>query len=137
MGMSEALAKERKRNIDDGTEAYLVGKMNEDMKEDRKMVAPLLLHRTSSATTVQKAKNARGRKLVGMEEIERVWRNTDGEIRKNEKEGKVSPFIGPRKIKSRSLDYVQYELTTRGLETRLIVGIKTLFKNPNQQSRSG
>ena len=43
-------------NIDDGIEAYLVGKMNEDVKEDRKIVAPLLLHRMSFATTVQKAK---------------------------------------------------------------------------------
>ena len=38
MGKSEAFAKERKKNIDDGTEAYLVGKMDEDVKEDRKMV---------------------------------------------------------------------------------------------------
>ena len=60
MGMFEAFTKERKRSIDDGTKAYLVGKMNEDMKEDRKMVAPPLIRRTSSATTVQKAKNAKG-----------------------------------------------------------------------------
>ena len=60
MGMSEAFAKERKRNIDDGTKAYLVGKMNEDVKKDRKMVAPLLLHHSSSATTARKAKNVRG-----------------------------------------------------------------------------
>ena len=60
MGMSEAFTKERKRNIDDGTEAYLVGKMNEDVKKDRKMVALLLLHHSSSATTARKAKNVRG-----------------------------------------------------------------------------
>ena len=111
--------------------------MNEDEKEDRKMVAPLLLHRTSFATIVQKAKSAKGRKLIGTEEKERVWMNIDGEMRKNEKEGKVSPFIGPRKIKYRPLDYVQYESMARGSETRSTVRIKSLFKNPNQQSRSG
>ena len=106
MGMFEAFTKERKRNIDDGPEAYLVGEMNEDMKEDRKMVAPLLLRRTSSATTVQKAKRAKGGKLVGTEEKERIWRNIDSEMQKSVKEGKISPFISPWKIKSRPLDYV-------------------------------
>ena len=92
------------------------------------MVALLLLHRTSSATTVQKAKNAKGRKLVGTEEKEKVRRNTDGKMQKNEKDEKVSPFIGPRKIKSRPLDYVQYKSTARGSKTRLTVGIKSLSK---------
>ena len=69
--MFEASAKERKRNIDDETEANLVGKMNEDVKENRKVVAPLLLCRTSSATIVQKAKNAKGRKLVGRRSTEK------------------------------------------------------------------
>ena len=31
MGMFEAFAKERKRNIGDGTEAYLVGRRDEDL----------------------------------------------------------------------------------------------------------
>ena len=98
------------------------------------MVAPLLLRFTFFATIVQKVKNARGRKLVGTKEKERVWRNIDGEMQKNGEEGKVSHFTGPRKIKSRPLDYVQYESTARGSETRSTVGIKSFFKNPNQQS---
>ena len=57
-------------------------------------------------------------------------------MQKSVKEGKISPFIGPRKIKSRSLDYVQYESMARGSKTRLTVGIKSLFKNPNQRTLS-
>ena len=58
-------AKERKRDVNDEIEAYLVGETNEDGKENRKMVALLLPRRTSTTTTVQKVKDAKGRKLVG------------------------------------------------------------------------
>ena len=58
-------AKERKRDVNDGIEAYLVGETNEDGKENRKMVALLLPRRTSTTTTIQKEKDAKGRKLVG------------------------------------------------------------------------
>ena len=60
-----------------------------------------------------------------------------GERKKSVKEGKISPFINPRRIKSEPLDYVYYESTARGSETRSTVGIKSLFKNPNQWSRFG
>ena len=63
--MFEASAKERNRNIHDETEAYLVGTTNEEVKENWKMVAPLLLGRMSTIMTIQKAKDAKGRKLVG------------------------------------------------------------------------
>ena len=106
------------------------------MKEDQRMVAPLLLHRTSSATIIQKTKNAKGRELVGTDEEEGVWGNTDSEMQKSVKERKISPFISPRKFKSRSLDYVQYESTARGSEARMMVAIKSLFKNSNQRTRS-
>ena len=48
--------------------------------------------------------------------------------KKKKKKGKISPFISPRKIKSRPLDYVQYGSTASGSETRSIVGIKSLFQ---------
>ena len=53
---------------------------------------------------------------------------------KNESEGKMSPFISPRRIKSRPLDHVQYKSTAEDSETRSTVGIKGLFKNLNQRS---
>ena len=82
-GMFEVFAKERKRNADERSEAYLVGRRDKKLvKEDRRMVAPLLLYRTSSTTIVQKAKNAKGQELMGTEEEERVWRDTDSEFRK-------------------------------------------------------
>ena len=71
-----------------------------------------------------------------MEEEERVWGDTDSEMQKSVREGKISPFISPRKIKSRPLDYVQYESTARGSETRSTVGIKSLSKNSNQRTQS-
>ena len=49
-------------------------------------------------------------------------------MQKNEKEGKVSPFIGPRKIKSKLLDYVQYKLTARGSEKDRLLGLKAFSK---------
>ena len=73
------------------------------------------------------------RKNGGERKIAKV---TDGERQKSEKDGKFSPFISPTKIKSKSLDYVQYESTARGLETRSTVGIRSLFRNSNQRLRS-
>ena len=57
-----------------------------------------------------------------------MGKETDSEWQKNEREGKISPFISPRKIKSRPLDHVQYESMAGGSETRSMVEIKSLFK---------
>ena len=61
-----------------------------------------------------------------------AWRKT-----KSEKEGKISPFISPRIIKSRPLDCIQWKSTAGSLEARLTVEIKDLFKNLTQRLRFG
>ena len=50
--------------------------------------------------------------------------------------GKISLFISPRIIKSRSLDRAQWKSTVEGLEARSTVEIKDLFKNLSQRLRS-
>ena len=62
--MFEAFTKERTRNANERTEAYLIGRRDEKLaKEDQRMVVPLLLCCTSSATTVQKVEDSKGWKL--------------------------------------------------------------------------
>ena len=75
-----------------------------------------------------KARKNEGERKIGKE--------TDGERQKSENEGKISHFISPRKIKSRPLDYGQYESMARGSEARSTVGIRSLFRNSNQRSLS-
>ena len=55
-------------------------------------------------------------------------KETNNEMQKSEKERKISPFISPRRIKSRPLDHVQYASTVGGSETRSTVGIKGFFR---------
>ena len=50
------------------------------------------------------------------------------EMQKSVKEEKISPFISPRKTKSRLSNQVQYGSTARGSESRSTVGIKSHFK---------
>ena len=56
--------------------------------------------------------------------------------KKKKKEGKICRLINPGRIKSRPLDHAQYTSTAGGSGTRSTVGIKGLFRNLNQQSRS-
>ena len=81
---------------------------------------PLLLHRGSSATMVERVESSKKRKRrKGLGEKRRV---------KSEKEGKVSLFITPRIIKFRLLDFAQYKSMIRGLGTRSTIGIRDLFE---------
>ena len=100
-------------------------------KEDRWVVAPLLLRRMSSKIEAQRAKDYENGGSVN-----KNGKETNSERQKSEKEGKILPFISPRRIKSRPLDHVQYTSTVGGSETRSTVGIKGLFRNLNQWSRS-
>ena len=100
-------------------------------EEDRWLVALPLLCRVSSAVTTQRAEDYEEGDS-GKENREEI----NSERLKSEKEGKISPFISQRRIKSRPLDRAQRISTAEGLETRSMVGIIGLFKNLNQRSRS-
>ena len=110
--------KEKKRQ----RRTWLVEETKAYEKENWWVEAPLLLCRMCSATEAQRAKD--------------YEKETNNERQKNEKEGKPPPFISPGRIKSRPLDHVQSTSTVGGLETGSTVGIKGLFRNLNQWSRS-
>ena len=90
-----------------------------------------MLHHASSAVTTQRTEDYRGgdSEKKNMEEI-------NSERQKSEKEGKTSPFINPGRIKSRPLERAQRTSTVGGSETRSTIGIRGLFRNLNQRSRS-
>ena len=70
-----------------------------------------------------------GQKTVRNRGFERKWgKRQTANGRKNEREGKISHFISPRRIKSRPLDHAQYESKVGNSEARSTVGIKGLFK---------
>ena len=95
------------------------------------MVALQLLCYSSSAVTKQRVEDYKGG------DFERKNREKiNDERQKSEKEGKISPFISPGRIKSRPLDRAQHTSMARGSKTRSTVGIKGLFRNLNQRSRS-
>ena len=100
-------------------------------KKDRWLMELPLLRRASSAVMIQRAEDYEGGDS-GKENREDI----NSERKKSEKEGKISPFISPSRIKSRPLDHAQRTSTAEGSETRSTVRIRGLFRNLNQWSRS-
>ena len=105
-----------------------------DLLVFRGMVVSSLLRRKLTTTKVQRRKSLRN-KGFGRKR-ERIGLGEDEEW-KSGKEGKFSPFISPRIIKSKSLDRIQWKSMAGGLEERSMVKLKDLFKNLNQWLRFG
>ena len=86
---------------DKGAKAYQVNEKDDGLwKENRWVVALLLLRCESSTTTVLGAEDYKKLRLW-----EKMGKDMDSKWQKNEREGKISHFISPRKIESRSLGH--------------------------------